>query len=88
MHYPSIANVLGKLLLITAGSMMLPVLVCLYYYNEGDLIPILLSVVITTAVGLPMWWLFRNNHDLGAKDGIFIAFLDGSWFLPFLVCRS
>ena len=79
MHYPSIANVLGKLLLITAGSMMLPVLVCLYYYNEGDLIPILLSVVITTAVGLPMWWLFRNNHDLGAKDGIFIAFF--GWIL-------
>jgi trk system potassium uptake protein TrkH len=24
-------------------------------------------------LGLPLWWTFRKHHDLGIKDGIFIA---------------
>jgi trk system potassium uptake protein TrkH len=24
-------------------------------------------------LGLPLWWLYRKHHDLGIKDGIFIA---------------
>jgi len=79
MHHASIANVLGKLLLLTGGSMLLPVIVSLYYYGEDDLLSILLAAVITIALGLPMWWLFRNSHDLNVKDGIFIAFF--GWVL-------
>ncbi|MCP4752283.1 MAG: TrkH family potassium uptake protein [Proteobacteria bacterium] len=72
MHYASIANVLGKLLIITGGSMVLPVFVSLYY-SEGDLFSILISAIITTGLGLPLWWLFRKSIELDIKDGFFIA---------------
>ena len=72
MHFASIANVFGKLLLITGGSMLLPVIVSLYY-NEGDLFSIIIAAIITGALGFPLWWFFRERHELDVKDGIFIA---------------
>ncbi len=72
MHIASISNVLGKLLIITGGSMFLPVFVSLYY-NEDDLYSLLVSAVITTSLGLPLWWFFRKNIELDIKDGFFIA---------------
>jgi trk/ktr system potassium uptake protein len=92
MHLASISNVLGKLLIITAVSMLIPALVSLYY-AEGDLFPILISAVITLGIGLPMWWLSRNQNELGMKDGIFIAVF--GWVLvssvsglPFMIHQS
>jgi len=73
--------------------MFLPVIVSLYYYNEGDLMSIVLAAIITMALGLPMWWLFRNAIELNVKDGIFIAFF--GWILvsavsglPFMIHGS
>ncbi len=92
MHFASIANVLGKLLIITAISMIFPVIVSLYY-NEGDLFSFLISAVITLCLGLPLWWFFRKKIDLAAKDGIFIAVF--GWVLvsavsglPFMIHQS
>ena len=72
MHFSSIAHVLGTLLIVTGSSMGLP-LICSLVYNEGDLFSILISGIITIALGLPCWWFFRKNHDLNIKDGFFIA---------------
>ena len=36
MNYAAIANVLGKLLIVTGSSMVFP-LICSLYYKEGDL---------------------------------------------------
>jgi len=72
MHFSTIAHVLGTLLIVTGSSMALP-LICSLYYNEGDLFSILISGIITIALGLPCWWFFRKNHDLNLKDGFFIA---------------
>jgi len=72
MHFSSIAHVLGTLLIVTGSSMALP-LICSLYYNDGDLFSILISGIITIALGLPCWWFFRKNHDLNMKDGFFIA---------------
>jgi trk system potassium uptake protein len=72
MHYSSIARVLGTLLLVTGGSMLFP-LICSLYYNEGDFNAILISGIITAALGLPLWWFFRRDYKLSIKDGIALA---------------
>jgi trk system potassium uptake protein TrkH len=92
MNYPSITNVLGKLLIITGCSMVLP-LICSFYYKENDLVPIFISAIIIILIGLPLWWIFRKNHDLDIKDGFFLAVF--GWIvvsavsaLPFMIHGS
>jgi hypothetical protein len=72
MNYPSIIYVLGILLVVTGSSMGLPA-ICSIYYKENDLYPILISGIIILAVGLPLAWFFRKNHELNIKDSFFIA---------------
>lgn len=72
MNYRSIAYVMGTLLLVTGCSMIFPV-ICALYYPEGDLASLLISAAVIIALGLPLWWGFRENSELGVKDGIFIA---------------
>jgi trk system potassium uptake protein TrkH len=92
MNYPSIANVLGKLFIVTGSSMVLP-LICSIYYNENDLVPLLISSIIIILIGLPLWWIFRKDQDLGMKDGFFLAVF--GWILvsavsalPFMIHGS
>ncbi|MGD8226925.1 MAG: potassium transporter TrkG, partial [Desulfobacteraceae bacterium] len=92
MNYPSITNVLGKLLIVTGSCMALP-LICSIYYKENDLVPIFISAVIIILIGLPLWWIFRKNHDLDMKDGFFLAVF--GWILvsavsglPFMIHGS
>ena len=92
MNYPSIINVLGKLLIVTGCSMGLP-LIWSIYYNENDLIPILISAIIIILIGLSLWRVFRRNHDLDMKDGFFLAVF--GWILvsavsalPFMIHGS
>ncbi len=72
MNYPAITNVLGKLLIVTGGSMVFP-LICSLYYGEGDLYAIAVTGCIAIGLGLPVWWFSRRFHDLNIKDGFFIA---------------
>ena len=72
MNFASIANVLGKLLIVTGTTMAFP-LICSLYYKENDLYALFVSAIITILLGLPIWWLFRKSHELDIKDGFFIA---------------
>jgi len=72
MHFKSIANVFGKLLIVTGISMILPV-ICSLYFGGGDFQALLLSGIITVVLGFPLWWVFRHEHELDIKDGFFIA---------------
>jgi trk system potassium uptake protein TrkH len=92
MHYASIAHVIGILLLVTGSSMILPA-ICSLYYHEGDLLSLVISGLVTIALGLPLWRFFRNDNDLGIKDGIFVAVF--GWILvsalsglPFMIHGS
>jgi len=92
MNYSSITNVLGKLLIVTGCSMVLP-LICSIYYKENDLVPICISAIIIILIGLPLWWIFRKNHDLDMRDGFFLAVF--GWILvsavsalPFMIHGS
>jgi trk/ktr system potassium uptake protein len=72
MHLFSILHVFGTLFMVTGISLTLP-LICSLIYGEGDFFSIFVSAVLILILGLPLWWLFRKHHDLGIKDGIFIA---------------
>ena len=72
MHLLSILHVFGTLFMVTGISMVLPI-ACALIYREGDLWALLVSAVLILLLGLPLWWTFRKHHDLGIKDGIFIA---------------
>ncbi|MFH1844752.1 MAG: TrkH family potassium uptake protein [bacterium] len=73
MNVRSIAFVMGTLLLVTAGALMLSVICSLCYGHEGDLMALVLSAAIAGAVGLPLWGLFRHDHELNIKDAFVIA---------------
>ena len=72
MHLFSILHVFGTLLMVTGISMVLP-MGCALIYAEGDFAALSISALLTLLIGVPLWWFFRKNHDLGIKDGIFIA---------------
>ncbi len=73
MHYRSIANVLGTLLLVTAGALLLPVICTLFYGNEGDRPALLITAGMAAAVGLPLRLGFRRGLDLNLTDAYVIA---------------
>lgn len=72
MNYKAIANVLGKLLIVTGSSLLFPMICCLYY-GEDDLTALGITAVISVLGGLPLWRFFRRYNDLNIKDGFFIA---------------
>lgn len=92
MNFASIANVLGKLLLVTGSTMAFPV-ICSLYYKEDDLFALAISAIIIILVGLPLWWVSRKNQELNIRDGYFIAVF--GWILisavsglPFMIHGS
>jgi len=72
MNLASIAYVMGVLLIVTAGSMGLP-LAFSAYFGEGDLSALSLSSLVIFLSGLPLWWFFRKSQELNTRDGFFIA---------------
>lgn len=83
---------LGKLLIVIGSSMLLPILVSLYY-QEGDFVSLLVSALLTIAPGGGLWWLYRGEHNLEVKDGFVLAFF--GWILisavsalPFMIQGS
>ncbi len=92
MNYAAIANVLGKLLIVTGSSMVFP-LICSMYYGEDDLYAIAVTGAITVGLGLALWRLFRSYLELNLKDGFFMAVF--GWILisalsglPFMIHGS
>ena len=71
-HYRTWAHVLGTLLLVTAGAMVLPLLVSLFY-GEDDVQAFVVTIAGTTAVGLPLWVAFRREHRLKPSGALLIA---------------
>jgi trk system potassium uptake protein TrkH len=92
MNYSSIANVLGKLLIVTGCSMVFPV-ICSLYYKEDDLFALAITAMVTFGLGVPLWRFFRRYQNLNIKDGYFIAVF--GWILisaisglPFMIHGS
>ena len=62
MNYAAIANVLGKLLIVTGSSMVFP-LICSMYYGEDDLYAIAVTGAITVGLGLFPEPLMKLAHS-------------------------
>ena len=63
MNYTTIANVLGKLLIVTGSSLIFPI-ICSLYYKENDLYSLVFTAVLTIAAGLPLYRYFRRSNEL------------------------
>ncbi len=72
MNYTTIANVMGKLLMVTGCSMVFPI-ICSLYYSEDDLFALSITAIVTIGLGGALWRFFRGYIDLNIKDGFFIA---------------
>ena len=93
MNLRSMAFVFGTLLLVTGGAMLLPAVCTLFYGYEGDLPALLISAGVAVAVGLPLWWRFRRDQELYARDAFIIAnfgwvMISAVSALPFLIHGS
>lgn len=72
MNYPAIANVFGALLVVTGGSMALPI-ICSLLYSGSDLYALCSTALLLIGIGLPLKYRFRHKSDLGLKEGVIIA---------------
>ena len=92
MNITAIGNVLSTLLLVTGGSMLLPV-VCALIYGEDDLTSLGLSCLIIVVLGLALRRFFPRIDTLSFKEGLFVATI--GWIiisalsaLPFMIHGS
>lgn len=82
MNYRMIAYLTGRILTIAAVTMLLPMLLSLYYH-EGLVIAYLIPIVISVAIGLAVSIKAPKNKKVYAKDGMVVVAL--SWILISLV---
>jgi trk system potassium uptake protein TrkH len=72
LHITAIGNVLSTLLLVTGGSMLLPV-ACALIYGEDDLLSLGLSCLIIVLLGLVVRRFSPRIDELSFKEGLFVA---------------
>lgn len=91
MNIGSILNILGKLLLLVALSMILPILVGIYY-QEKDVFVFIITIGITSLSGFFLKKFKYNSSGLQYRDGFVVVTL--GWILvslfaalPFLLAR-
>lgn len=82
MNFKAILNVLAALLVLVGATMIVPIGLAMMHY-ESDLNGFLLSMAISIGIGIPVWFLTRNNRVLSTKDGFAIVTL--AWTITALV---
>ncbi len=90
MSRAAIGLVLAKLLLLTAGAMVLPILCALAYPGEGDLLPLIESVALIGGTGGVLFAAFRRAPELGPGGAVVSAvagwlLVSAASTLPFLL---
>ena len=94
MNYKMIVNIVGKIMLLIALMMILPLLVCIIY-SEGirNIISFLIPMIIYGAIGLLLCYKKTTKVKIGAKEGIIIVGL--TWIiislmgcLPFIISKE
>lgn len=82
MNYKIVLSILGKVLLIEALLMILPLIVSFIYAN-GNYLSFLIPVVCLIAVGLPLSFIKNKDGAMYAKEGFVTVAL--SWIVMSLV---
>ena len=78
MNPKTIVNILYALLVLTGLSMLVPMMIALGY-DEPDFPAYIKSMLICFIIGLPFWFLTKNNRSLKSKDGFAIVSL--AWLI-------
>ncbi|MBF0289060.1 MAG: TrkH family potassium uptake protein, partial [SAR324 cluster bacterium] len=88
----TILNILGILLVFTAGMLLFPLAIAVYF-KEGDINAISLSILIGFVIGMLLWRGFKKQRGAKKKDGFIIVTL--GWVvisslsaLPFMIHGS
>ena len=90
VNYPLIYKIIGSLLFMLGTMLAICVAVTLYY-GEDDMMPFLLSTLITTSAGFVFRYLGRHaNNNLSRRDSYFLV--TATWvvftffgMMPFLI---
>jgi trk system potassium uptake protein TrkH len=78
LNIPSVLHVLGFLIFILGVMMVIPLGISLYY-NDGTGTGILFAMFTAAAAGGLLFRIFKQERDLGIRDGFLIVGL--GWFL-------
>jgi len=78
MNIAMILRNLGKLLLVEAGCMLLPLLVAVIY-NQNDIMAFLITIMILVVIGFALSKIPARNKNIYARDGFAIVSL--GWIL-------
>lgn len=92
MVYGSVIRILGNLLLVEA-ALMIPSLLVSIYYDGSDKMAFIISIIITSLVGLIMSKSFKFSKGIKAREGLTIVafgWILASFFgsLPFIFSGS
>jgi len=92
LNTAAICKVISSLMLVTGGSLILPI-ACSVIYGEDDLFSLVVSFVAIIILGLLIRHFFRRVDEVSVKDGLFIATI--GWViisalsgLPFMIHGS
>jgi len=77
-----VLNYIGKII-VFIGIAMLALVICALIYGENTLIQLLLSAVITLALGGALSWFARNNQSINYRETFAVVGL--SWIAASLV---
>lgn len=77
-----VINYIGKII-VFIGIAMLALVICALIYGENTLIQLLLSAVITLALGGALSWFARNNQSINYRETFAVVGL--SWIAASLV---
>lgn len=89
MYLSSVFNIIGRLLMFLAATMLLPVPFSLYFGGE-DYIALSISSGITLVFGFTLYWFFSIERDLRPKEGFAVVtlgwvFLSLFGAIPFVI---
>ena len=82
IHLKCVLNALGKILLITAVAMILPLIWSLVR-ADGEFLSLFFTLAIYVAVGLALILPTRQHRNIRAKEGFLIVTL--SWIVVSLI---
>lgn len=92
MNLKAVLRVLGALLVFSGLSLLLPIAFSLYY-NDGDFLALVISLLVTVASGAILWKLTPAQPILGIREGF--AVVTFGWILlaafgtlPYLLCEA
>lgn len=76
--YRAYLQVLGTVLLVTAGALLLPIVAAIFY-GGPEALPLMGTMLGSGLIGGLLSWLGRGEHELDRRDALIIA--TGGWVL-------